>query len=259
MTPPYPNFVKTFLGDDEYSKYFTEPSDNSATRCAKLLEFMHYHDILFDTQILDPRVYRANKEKHVSSLLRRLASNFSGVTFEFGAQWSLGLIINAQGDQYRYVPRSNFTISIRGFPALLLDVTSNQEEECGKEFRTILQASCLVRLGNALLKDTSPRFLVKAISINSDYYATEYTLYQRQNSLNNHVHTVEYSSRTVDLSDARDTFKLIFRLYNFLSSMREMCGKISGDFFFLAASLMNQADQYPIVTVQDDNSFIIEK
>ena len=83
MTPPYPNFVKTFLGDDEYGKYFTDPSDNSAPRCANLLEFIHYNDILFDTHILDPRAYRASKEAHVYSLLRRLSSNFndSGVSF----------------------------------------------------------------------------------------------------------------------------------------------------------------------------------
>ena len=110
-----------------------------------------------------------------------------------GAQWPLGLVIDAQEDQYRYIPRSNFSIAMRGFPALLLDVASGQDEDSkdGKEIhRILLQASCLVRLGNALLKDTSPAFLVKAIYVNSEYYATEYTLYQRQNSLNNHVHTV---------------------------------------------------------------------
>ncbi len=86
MAPPYPDFVKMFLGDDEYRKYFTEPPDNSATRRAKLLEFIHYNVILYDKHIIDARDYRASKEAHVYSLLSRLActGNFhldSGVSF----------------------------------------------------------------------------------------------------------------------------------------------------------------------------------
>jgi hypothetical protein len=42
----------------------------------------------------------------------------------------------------------------------------------------LLQASCLVRLGKALLPDKSS-FFAKAIYVNHDYCATEYTLYQR--------------------------------------------------------------------------------
>ncbi len=102
-----------------------------------------------------------------------------------GTKWPLSLIINTQEAQSQYVPRSSFSIAMRGFPVLFLDTSS----DIGRG-DILLQASCLVRLGNALLKDRSPMFLVKAIYIDSDYYATEYTLYQRQNSLNHHVHMV---------------------------------------------------------------------
>lgn len=43
----------------------------------------------------------------------------------------------------------------------------------------LLQASCLVRLGNALLTDRSSTFFVKAIYIDQRRHAVEYTLYQR--------------------------------------------------------------------------------
>jgi len=47
-------------------------------------------------------------------------------------------------------------------------------------------------------------------------------------------------------------FKFIFRLYNFLSSMREMCGNFSRDFPFVLASLKNQVRQYPDFDLSSD-------
>ncbi len=44
----------------------------------------------------------------------------------------------------------------------------------------LLQAACLVRLGNALLRSSTQGFLVKAIYIDSFYRAHEYTLYQTE-------------------------------------------------------------------------------
>jgi hypothetical protein len=45
----------------------------------------------------------------------------------------------------------------------------------------LLQGACLVRLGNALLNVRGPSdFTIKAIYINRNYEATEYTLFQRQ-------------------------------------------------------------------------------
>ncbi len=43
----------------------------------------------------------------------------------------------------------------------------------------ILQAACLVRMGNALLTTVSLDYIVKAIYFGPGYHATEYTLFQR--------------------------------------------------------------------------------
>ena len=60
------------------------------------------------------------------------------------------------------------------FPLLLLEVTSNSSE--ADKDRMLLQASCLVRLGNALTETSE--FLVKAIYIDDNFKATEITLFQ---------------------------------------------------------------------------------
>lgn len=108
-------------------------------------------------------------------LINRSDSLHSDVT------WTLILVVVAQdtgGQQFQYSPRSDFSISMGGFPHLLLEVSSDKLKERDKN-RMLLQASCLVRLGNALLGDQSSTFFVKAIYINHDYCAVEYTLYQR--------------------------------------------------------------------------------
>jgi hypothetical protein len=91
--------------------------------------------------------------------------------------WPFSLVVEIIRDnnQYQYIPSSNFALSVESFPYLLLAVASQK----GDLHRLLLQASCLVRLGNALLTDKSPTFSVKAIHVDKDYYAAEYTLYQR--------------------------------------------------------------------------------
>jgi hypothetical protein len=72
-------------------------------------------------------------------------------------------------------------MAIRGFPFLLLEVASDQAKERDLN-RMLLQASCLVRLGNSLFKseDNTSHFLVKAIYLDTYFHAREYTLYQRR-------------------------------------------------------------------------------
>lgn len=57
---------------------------------------------------------------------------------------------------------------------LILEVTSERNK--ADENRMLLQAACLVRLGNAVCK--SPEHVVKAIYVDDNYNATEYTLFQ---------------------------------------------------------------------------------
>lgn len=79
---------------------------------------------------------------------------------------------------YQYIPRSDFSISVKDFPHLLLALSPDKSHR-GSVHRMLLQASCLVRLGNTLLADQSSTFLVKAIYVDRDSHAVEYTLYQR--------------------------------------------------------------------------------
>ena len=63
-----------------------------------------------------------------------------------------------------------------GIPVLILEVTSDVSKH--DMWHMFLQGTCLVHLGNSLLKPGSPPFIVRAIYIDQDYYASEYTLYQ---------------------------------------------------------------------------------
>ena len=62
-------------------------------------------------------------------------------------------------------------------PVLILEVSSNLISETDRN-RMCLQASCLVRLGNALLPDA--KYIARAIYIDGSYQATEYTLFQSE-------------------------------------------------------------------------------
>ena len=64
---------------------------------------------------------------------------------------------------------------MNGFPVLILEMCSSTQQE--DERRMKLQAACLVRLGNALMQ--SPEYVTKAIYIDDDYRATEYTFFQK--------------------------------------------------------------------------------
>ncbi|KAI9435775.1 kinase-like domain-containing protein, partial [Lactarius indigo] len=118
----------------------------------------------------------------------------------------------------------------------------------------LLQASCLVRLGNALLTDKSSTFVVKAIHINHDYYAAEYTLYQKGSGPDDKV--VEYWKRSYDLSNRRDMFVLIFRIYNFLHSTRSLHDKFPSQLTTALASILTETENLPHLTRKhgsDDN------
>ena len=65
--------MKTSLGKDEYKKYFTETSTGPSVGP---LEFAHYSETLLDKHMTNPAMYRANKEPHVYTLLRRLMTVF---------------------------------------------------------------------------------------------------------------------------------------------------------------------------------------
>ncbi|KAH9026929.1 hypothetical protein EDB83DRAFT_2319700 [Lactarius deliciosus] len=102
--------------------------------------------------------------------------------------WTLGLIVEVKGDesQYKYNPQSNFSMSIRGFLHLIAEVVSDRSSRKDKNCM-LLQASCLIRLGNALFKGMAPKFTIKAIYFDLQFHATEYTLYQRGSGLDSRI------------------------------------------------------------------------
>ncbi len=75
------------------------------------------------------------------------------------------------------MPRSNFAIIISDFPVLILEVNSGNSE--ANRYRMMLQAACLVRMGNALRTTATLDYFVKAIYIDANYCATKYTLFQQ--------------------------------------------------------------------------------
>ena len=88
-------------------------------------------------------------------------------------------------NSYQYLPRSDFCIVVNNLPVLLLQMESDLGQT--DKNRMLQQAGCLVRLGNAMLKGRAHNFLVKAIYIDSNYRATEYTLYEAETSLQHHI------------------------------------------------------------------------
>jgi hypothetical protein len=85
-------------------------------------------------------------------------------------------------------------MSIKDFPYLLLKVSSENCQQ-GDKYRLLLQASCLVRLGNVLLTDQSFTFFVKAIYVDHDFCAVEYTLYQRRSETGDDKVAFSFMSR----------------------------------------------------------------
>ena len=89
--------------------------------------------------------------------------------------WPFHVALSVNGKLYWYWPRSDFSIFLKNFPDLIIEVTS--DKGLADKHRMLLQAACLVRLGNTLFQTLTPDFIVKAIYIGPAYQAKEYTLY----------------------------------------------------------------------------------
>ncbi|KAH9012536.1 hypothetical protein EDB85DRAFT_2158946 [Lactarius pseudohatsudake] len=249
IMPPLLDSVKMLLGDDVYPKYFTDTNDESETRRVTAVELVHYIDILLDQHLSNQEAYRDKSVSHIYSLLRRFAVASPpqrGAKFQFDVPWPFSLTAEIiQGDTlYQYTPCSSFSISTKRFPFLLLGVSSGTSQTEDVHFM-LLQASCLVRLGNALLMDKSSTFVVKAIHVNHDYYATEYTLYKKGSGPDDKV---EYWKRSYDFSNRRDMFTLIFRIYNFLHSTRSLHDKFPSQLTMALASILTETENLPRLT-----------
>ncbi|KAH9043912.1 hypothetical protein EDB85DRAFT_1885418 [Lactarius pseudohatsudake] len=219
--------LKDLLGES-FGEYFTESSDLPEIPRVSDLELLHYVVALSDSHLGDAVAFTAKPEKHIYSLLRRFIKHPpQDAGLQCGTSWSFGLVVEVEGDelQYKYTPQSDFSMSIGGFPHLVAKVVSDRGSGKDKN-RMLLQASWLVRLGNFLCKGEPPKFAIKAIYFDRHFHATEYTLYQRGSGPDSRV---EYSTDVHDLSQRRDMFTLVFRLYNFRLSMLALHEKLSKD------------------------------
>jgi hypothetical protein len=79
--------------------------------------------------------------------------------------------------RYKYTPDSDASLRIKGFPHLVLEIISDTSQS--DQTRMLLQAACLVRLGNALRKKLEHPIIVSAIYINDQMCAEWHLMYQR--------------------------------------------------------------------------------
>jgi hypothetical protein len=76
-----------------------------------------------------------------------------------------------------YTPRSDFHVSIRDFPHIVLEV--NSQAHRGDEYRMLLKAACIARIGNWLRDSThSEPIVIMAIYIDKNFNAHQHILYQ---------------------------------------------------------------------------------
>ena len=90
---------------------------------------------------------------------------------------------------------------MRGFfPILLLEVNSGPSR--GDEIRMLLQAGCIVRLGNILFKSRAANdFILKAFYIDDIYRVTEYTFFQKEVTEGHHQAPIQVNLFCLFLSD----------------------------------------------------------
>jgi hypothetical protein len=98
-----------------------------------------------------------------------------GLTFPYVIE--IDGIDGRRGEQMTYDPRSDFGVSIRGFPHIILEVNSEDNET--DKFRMFLQAACLSRIGNSRRDQTSQKpIVIMAIYVDKNIKAYQYILCQ---------------------------------------------------------------------------------
>jgi hypothetical protein len=161
-----------------------------------------------------------------SSRLRYLIRCYSGLGLPFH------LVIESDCDQnMSFTPHNDFHVSIRDFPHIVLEVNSQPNES--DQFRMLLQAACLARIGNWLRDPThNEPIVIMAIYIDDQFKAYQHIVYQPNGSIEVVFHwvlteslwlmqyfsfKVEYTTRIFDLTIPKAAFEFIFQLYNFFS------------------------------------------
>ncbi|KAH8999747.1 hypothetical protein EDB92DRAFT_1812870 [Lactarius akahatsu] len=242
--------LEALLGES-FGEYFTDSSDGPEMCHVSNSELLHYVVALSDSHLGDAVTFITRPENHIYRqtvpgldtgwqkttmiiLYRFIDSSQIDTGLQCGTSWIFNLVVEVEGEVDLY----------KGFPHLVAKVVSDRGGGKDKN-RMLLQASCLVRLGNALLKGKPPEFAVKAIYFDCHFYATEYTLYQRGTGPDSKV---KYSQDEYNLSERRELFVLVFRLYNFRLSMVALHGKLSKDLVDSLSSIQRNTNHFPAIT-----------
>jgi hypothetical protein len=102
------------------------------------------------------------------------------ITFDSDKHLLFPLLIESDDcdEKMTYTPRSDFSVSIRDFPHLVLEVNS-QKANRSDENRMLLQAACFSRISNWLRGPTHDKpIVIMAIYIDKDFNACQHILYQ---------------------------------------------------------------------------------
>ncbi|KAF8494250.1 kinase-like domain-containing protein [Gautieria morchelliformis] len=180
-------------------------------------ELTHFTDIFRDGKLHNFSAFQRSKEPCINVLLWDLSLALSGLNnFLFQSLWPFQLLVapstpkpdNAREEVCTYTPRSVASLLVDGYPHMLMEIVSHSDGY--DRFRVLLQAACLVRLSNALRYTKKDPFIITAICIDSNFFATRYLVWQPEN----YGTDVHYSREQFDLEDAHGAFDFVFQLYN---------------------------------------------
>ena len=159
-------------------------------------ELSHYYCLLLSQQLARKINYEEYKEHHAYALLLEFLAvrsedvkcvlSVNGLsrhhgyllTFDSNRQLPFHLLIEPVGSDIKsYTPRSDFRVSIRDFPHLVLGVSS--QPTSSDETRMLLQAACFSRIGNWLRDPIRCEpVVIMAICIDKNFNAHQHILYQ---------------------------------------------------------------------------------
>ncbi|KAI0283111.1 hypothetical protein BGY98DRAFT_953092 [Russula aff. rugulosa BPL654] len=97
----------------------------------------------------------------------------------YGGDWPFKLIVSVEHSkkEYRYTPRSDFSVFIDKLACLLVEIQS--EEDQSDRNRMLLQAACAARLGRQMYNNL---FIVVALYIENSGMVTRYFIFQRDDA-----------------------------------------------------------------------------
>ena len=103
--------------------------------------------------------------------------HFIQITFLSRIEWPFKLLASVQSEDKKYscTPKSGFHLSVNNLPCLVAEI---QSDSSGNDrYRMLIQAACLVRLGNALDTKRDIPFIVMALYIKNSGDVERYLVF----------------------------------------------------------------------------------